>query len=50
MNTRALGAIVVALAVLAATVQVEAQGPIRIGASLSLTGTYAKLGKTQHEG
>ena len=27
-----------------------AQGPIRIGASLSLTGTYAKLGKNQHEG
>jgi branched-chain amino acid transport system substrate-binding protein len=28
----------------------EAQGPIRIGASLSLTGTYAKLGNYQHEG
>ena len=28
----------------------DAQGPIRIGASLSLTGTYAKLGKNQHEG
>src|SRR5262249_13322169 len=27
-----------------------AQGPIRIGASLSLTGTYAKLGRYQHEG
>src|SRR5712664_815191 len=27
-----------------------AQGPIRIGASLSLSGTYAKLGKNQHEG
>src|SRR3989442_15719704 len=27
-----------------------AQGPVRIGASLSLTGTYAKLGKNQHEG
>jgi branched-chain amino acid transport system substrate-binding protein len=27
-----------------------AQGPIRLGASLSLTGTYAKLGKNQHEG
>jgi branched-chain amino acid transport system substrate-binding protein len=27
-----------------------AQAPIRIGASLSLTGTYAKLGKNQHEG
>jgi branched-chain amino acid transport system substrate-binding protein len=26
------------------------QPPIRIGASLSLTGTYAKLGKNQHEG
>jgi branched-chain amino acid transport system substrate-binding protein len=28
----------------------DAQGPIRIGASLSLTGTYAKLGNYQHEG
>src|SRR5205823_4990480 len=28
----------------------NAQGPIRIGASLSLTGTYAKLGKNQQEG
>src|SRR5438034_2166472 len=28
----------------------DAQAPIRIGASLSLTGTYAKLGKYQHEG
>jgi branched-chain amino acid transport system substrate-binding protein len=28
----------------------DAQGPIRIGASLSLTGTYAKLGRYQHEG
>lgn len=27
-----------------------AQGPIRIGASLSLTGTYAKPGKYSHEG
>jgi branched-chain amino acid transport system substrate-binding protein len=31
-------------------VPATAQGPIRIGASLSLTGTYAKLGKNQHEG
>jgi len=28
----------------------SAQGPIRIGASLSLTGTYAKLGSYQREG
>jgi branched-chain amino acid transport system substrate-binding protein len=34
----------------AAGAGVEAQGPIRIGASMSLTGTYAKLGKNQHEG
>jgi branched-chain amino acid transport system substrate-binding protein len=27
-----------------------AQTPIKIGASLSLTGTYAKLGRNQHEG
>ncbi len=31
-------------------VPATAQAPIRIGASLSLTGTYAKLGKNQHEG
>jgi branched-chain amino acid transport system substrate-binding protein len=42
---------VLALAVaVAATVPAGAQGPIRIGASLSLTGSYAKLGKNQHEG
>jgi branched-chain amino acid transport system substrate-binding protein len=39
----------VAVAV-AISMPVDAQGPIRIGASLSLTGTYAKLGKNQHEG
>src|SRR5207247_3183806 len=47
----ALAAAVVALAaVLTMVPPVDAQGPIRIGASLSLTGTYAKLGKNQHEG
>src|ERR1051326_8754620 len=39
-----------ALGVLAGALMAQAQGPIRIGASLSLTGTYAKLGKNQHEG
>ena len=28
----------------------EAQPPIRIGASLSLTGTYAAIGQTLHRG
>src|SRR5919108_4672022 len=42
--------LVMALGVLATSPIADAQGPIRIGASLSLTGTYAKLGKNQHEG
>jgi len=50
MTSKTLGALIAALAVLAAGISGEAQGPIRIGASLSLTGTYAKLGKNQHEG
>jgi len=46
-----LAAVTAAVAVvLVAIPMVDAQGPIRIGASLSLTGTYAKLGKNQHEG
>jgi branched-chain amino acid transport system substrate-binding protein len=51
MNSKAPAALAVALALAAgSTVPAGAQGPIRIGASLSLTGTYAKLGKNQHEG
>lgn len=50
MTLKALAAVAVALAVLATSSPVGAQGPIRIGASLSLTGTYAKLGNYQHEG
>jgi branched-chain amino acid transport system substrate-binding protein len=50
MTRTTLGALIAAVVVLAAGVVTEAQGPIRIGASLSLTGTYAKLGKNQHEG
>ena len=42
--------IVVAVLGLGVALTASAQGPIRIGASLSLTGTYAKLGKNQHEG
>jgi branched-chain amino acid transport system substrate-binding protein len=42
--------VIIALGVLGASLVADAQGPIRIGASLSLTGTYAKLGKNQHEG
>src|SRR2546428_4550265 len=50
MRMKALGALVSAVAVLVVSLPAEAQGPIRIGASLSLTGTYAKLGNYQHEG
>jgi branched-chain amino acid transport system substrate-binding protein len=42
-------AVVAALAWAVAPVA-EAQAPIRIGASLSLTGTYAALGQNQHRG
>src|SRR4051794_5699215 len=49
MTSKALGALVIALAVAVGSEQATAQGPIKIGASLSLTGTYAKLGKNQHE-
>jgi branched-chain amino acid transport system substrate-binding protein len=50
MTSKQAGALLLALAMFALTVPGAAQGPIRIGASLSLTGTYAKLGKNQHEG
>jgi branched-chain amino acid transport system substrate-binding protein len=50
MTLKALGALALASAVAVTTLPADAQGPIRIGASLSLTGTYAKLGKNQHEG
>ena len=50
MNRPALLAAALILGAAAAAVVADAQGPIRIGASLSLTGTYAKLGKNQHEG
>src|SRR5262249_60254844 len=51
MTFKTIGVLVAGIAVLATTVVVvDAQGPIRIGASMSLTGTYAKLGKNQHEG
>src|ERR671918_2917715 len=50
MTLKALGALALAAAVAVISLPADAQGPIRIGASLSLTGTYAKLGKNQHEG
>src|SRR5437870_6585568 len=50
MTTKALGALITAMGVVAGGLPAEAQGPIRIGASLSLTGTYAKRGRNQHEG
>jgi branched-chain amino acid transport system substrate-binding protein len=48
-KTPAALAVAIALAI-GGVMPATAQGPIRIGASLSLTGTYAKLGKNQHEG
>jgi branched-chain amino acid transport system substrate-binding protein len=51
MISKAPTALAVALALaVGGAVVASAEGPIRIGASLSLTGTYAKLGKNQHEG
>jgi branched-chain amino acid transport system substrate-binding protein len=51
MTPKAPTALAVAIALAVGGVMpATAQGPIRIGASLSLTGTYAKLGKNQHEG
>jgi len=51
MIPKAPTALAVAIALgVGGVVPATAQGPIRIGASLSLTGTYAKLGKNQHEG
>jgi branched-chain amino acid transport system substrate-binding protein len=47
---KALGALVAAVAVLGGSIPAGAQAPIRIGASLSLTGTYAQPGRYQHEG
>src|SRR5437763_10883946 len=51
MTPKAPAALAVALALaVGGVVPATAQAPIRIGASLSLTGTYAKLGKNQHDG
>ena len=45
-----LAAALVTCAMLAEALPAPAQGPIKIGASLSLTGTYAALGQNQHRG
>jgi branched-chain amino acid transport system substrate-binding protein len=50
MTFKLLGSLALAATVAVVSLPADAQGPIRIGASLSLTGTYAKLGKNQHEG
>jgi branched-chain amino acid transport system substrate-binding protein len=51
MTSKAPAALAVALALaVGGVVPATAQGPIRIGASLSLTGTYAQPGRYQHEG
>ena len=50
MTSKVLGALVLAVVVAVISVPADAQGPIRIGASLSLTGTYAEPGTFQSEG
>jgi len=50
MRPRFAVCLVLAALVAATSLPATAQAPIRIGASISLTGTYAKLGKNQHEG
>ena len=50
MTLKATIALALVAALAGGSLPAAAQGPIRIGASLSLTGTYAKLGKNQHEG
>jgi branched-chain amino acid transport system substrate-binding protein len=50
MTLKSFGAALLAFAVMLPSLPASAQGPIRVGASLSLTGTYAKLGNYQHEG
>src|SRR5438552_5980190 len=50
MKRPAILTVVVMVLGLGVSLVADAQGPVRIGASLSLTGTYAKLGKNQHEG
>jgi branched-chain amino acid transport system substrate-binding protein len=50
VSALAVTATLAALAVLTGALPTGAQQPIRLGASLSLTGTYAKPGKYQHEG
>jgi branched-chain amino acid transport system substrate-binding protein len=50
LATRYLTAALGAAAVLAVAPPATAQAPLKIGASISLTGTYAKLGSYQKEG
>src|SRR5256885_2019196 len=50
MRLQSIACLTLVAALAGGSLPAAAQGPIRIGASLSLTGTYAKLGKTQHEG
>src|SRR5216117_2308318 len=50
MKRPAILAVVVMVLGVGVSLVADAQGPVRIGASLSLTGTYAKLGKNQQEG
>lgn len=49
MNAKTMGGVLAAV-VLGVGISAEAQAPVRIGASLSLTGSYAQPGRYQHEG
>src|ERR1043166_289202 len=50
MRPRSMACLLLAAVVAGTSVPAGAQGPIRIGASLSLTGTYAEPGRFQSEG
>ena len=50
LASRYVAVVLGAVAALAVAAPAAAQGPLKIGASISLTGTYAKLGTYQKEG
>jgi branched-chain amino acid transport system substrate-binding protein len=50
MSLKFLVSVVVTLGLVTAGTPAIADGPLRIGASLSLTGEYGKIGRYQHEG
>ncbi|MBI3824759.1 MAG: amino acid ABC transporter substrate-binding protein [Candidatus Rokubacteria bacterium] len=50
MHRNAAGALIVVLALVLSRLPGDAQAPLRIGASISLTGTYASLGQMMKRG